>query len=357
MRDRILDYKKKSMKEILLTLPEAAQTDINKFIESCKTSACPASILKIFNKMVLLADTIGDLELNQEKQTQFLVLLNADYRAIPTKNDIKKIYRRFVRWKYPRTCNTDFNLNEVRIDSKRDKKNITKADLLTDQEIDILINSTESLKWKTILVIQRATGCRPEEVLKLKPKDIDFQGQKISLYSAKTKEPREIPVNELCIRHIQRYLREGCPPRLKNDDFMFPTPRDPEKRLTTQAYDNFLKIRERELRESGFSKHIHGYSLRYAILAKAHKKLKPKNYEMFAGHSMETGLKYYAHLDTDDLKEDLDANFYDIAQSSTAAPTREKDEIRLLKEEMRRMQEQVSMWMNRYWVERGLPEI
>jgi len=33
------------------------------------------------------------------------------------------------------------------------------------------------------------------------------------------------------------------------------------------------------------------------------------------------------------------------------------DEIKRLKQEMRKMQEQVRMWMNKYWVERGLPEI
>jgi hypothetical protein len=137
---------------------------------------------------------------------------------------------------------------------------------------------------------------------------------------------------------------------------MFSTPRDPKKRLTTQAYDNFLLTRERELkglRELGFSKHIHGYSLRYSILAKAHKKLKPKNYEMFAGHSMETGLKYYAHLDTDDLKEDLDANFYEVKENGTIKEHEYEIRIKQLEKQLAFFGRKVNEWAR----EKNLPNI
>ena len=63
-----------------------------------------------------------------------------------------------------------------------------------------------------------------------------------------------------------------------------------------------------------FQKHLYPYLWRHSVLTNMIKKLSPKVYEQFAGHSLETGMQIYAHLDTDDLKEELYSKIYQIKE-------------------------------------------
>ena len=57
------------------------------------------------------------------------------------------------------------------------------------------------------------------------------------------------------------------------------------------------------------------------------KELSPKVYEMYAGHSLETGMRIYAHLDNDDLRKELDEKIYKIEKLTKE----DKEEIIKLK--------------------------
>ncbi len=72
---------------------------------------------------------------------------------------------------------------------------------------------------------------------------------------------------------------------------------------------------------------------RHSILTAMIKKLTPKSYEMFAGHSLETGMKIYAHLDNDDLRQELNEKVYHLEKI-----TREETErIKELEEQILRL--------------------
>lgn len=327
MRKDILNYKSKGIEVVFNSLSKNNQNLLNKFMDYCKITASDSSMIKIKNKIVLITDTIQkDMDkLILEDVRSFLIVLNKSEKAIATKNDIKKILKRFIRFKY-KNWSLKFNqLSDVRLNTKQEKRDLSKSDLLTPDEMKLIINATDSLKYKLILLLMQETANRPEEILKLKFKDVDSNSKEIKLNSSKTGETRTIPINE-SLPHLVRYKVECFyePPR--NDDWVFPSPRNTKEHLKPQSLSNFLNKIERRL---NFSKHLYPYLWRHSILSKMIRVLSPKVYEMYSGHSLETGMHTYSHLDTTDLKDELYKKVYDIEELTL----KEKNEIKKLKEE------------------------
>jgi integrase len=320
MKD-IKDYKQLSIQDTLNSLTPHNQKIIQEFLKKCRISACDSSMVKITNKIVVIADTIQkDLDkLTLEDVTDFLVLLNKSPKAIATKNDIKKILKRFLKWKYPNWSLKFNELGDIKLNTKNADRHLTKQDLLTPEEMKAIINATDSLRYKTILLMLQETACRPEELCKITWGDIDFNNPEIKLHSSKTSETRTIPLNE-SIKHLERYRTECFSEVPRKTDFIFSNQK--EKHISTQALSEYLLKIERKL---DFKKHLYPYLWRHSILSVMIKKLSPKVYEMYAGHSLETGMKTYAHLDNDDLKKELFSKVYDIKEISSKDKSKMKE--------------------------------
>jgi integrase len=308
----IRDYKGESLDSVLKGLSKKNKDLIADFLKYCQITAGASSIVKIRNKIIVIADTIHkDLDsLTLENVRDFLVSLNKCNRAIATKNDTKKTLKRFLRWKYPDWSSKFNQLSDVKLNTKNEQRNISKSDLLTPDEMRILVSSVDSLKYKTILLIMQETANRPEEILKLRWKDINFNSNEIKLYSSKTGETRTIPINE-SVKHLIRYRTECFFETPRAEDFVFPSPNNKEKHLTTQGLNDFLNNLEHRLK---FKKHLYPYLWRHSILSRMIKTLSPKVYEMFSGHSLEMGMKTYAHLDNNDLREELFKKVYQLEE-------------------------------------------
>jgi len=329
----IKDYKKLKMEDILSSFTEHNKKIIQDFLKYCKITAGDSSIVKITNKIVVITDTIQkDLDkLSLEDVREFLALLNKSPKAIATKNDIKKVFKRFLKWKYPNWSLKFKELGDIKLNMKFADRQITKQDLLTPEDMKLIINSTESLKYKTILLVLQETACRPEELLKITWGDININNPEIKLYSSKTGETRTIPLNE-SIKHLERYKQECFSESPRNSDFVFPNQNN--NHITTQALSEYLLKIERKI---NFKKHLYPYLWRHSILSGMIKKLSPKVYEMYAGHSLETGMKTYAHLDNEDLKKELFSKVYDIKDLTPS----EKEQFEIMKEEFQKMKEDI----------------
>lgn len=310
MKDSIPNCKGLSIESLLNTLSKKNQSLIKDFLKYCSITASDTSITKIQGKIVLIADTLNKPldNLNLKDIQNFLILLNKSNFAISTKNDFKKILKRFIKWNYKDYSSRFGDLKEIRLNTKNEGRQLDKSDLLTPDEMKVLVNSIDSLKYKTILLLMQETANRPEELLKIKWKDIDFNSNEIKLNSSKTRETRNIPINK-SVEHLRRYKTECFYDTPRNEDYVFPGIRDKTKPMTTQALSDFLLKLERKL---NFSKHLYPYLWRHSILSNMITKLSPKVYEMYSGHSLETGMKTYSHLDTEDLKKELFDKVYKI---------------------------------------------
>jgi len=293
--------------------------DVDDFIEYCGITAGESTLKKIRNKMTYINEFFeGKLDnLTLKDLRRFLSDLNKRNYAVATQNDFIKVFKRFLKWKY-RDWNERFNgLEDAKARSK-DQRKLSKEDLLTLDEMEIIIHATDSFKYKTLLLLFQETGARPEELLKLVWRDISFDKKEVKLFSSKTGNTRIIPINKT-IEHLRRY-REECfyePPKMNDKVFD----------ITSQAVSNHLNKIEKKL---NFSKHLYPYLWRHSVLTRMIKELSPKVYEMYAGHSLETGMKIYAHLDNEDLRKELDEKIYKIEKLTKE----DNQKIKKLEEEL-----------------------
>ncbi|MBA7683841.1 Tyrosine recombinase XerC [subsurface metagenome] len=304
-------------------IPNNSMTkEADKFIEYCGITARDSSLRKIKSKLDIINYFYKEKtdKLKLEDIHKFLSWVNKSNYAKSTKNDIIKIFKRFLKWKY-KDWNTRFNeLKDAKLNGN-DGRQLDKEDLLTPDEMNLIISSTDSIKYKTILLLLQETACRPEEILRnLKWKNINWNKGEVKLYSNKTDKTRFIPVKN-SKGHLQRYKVECFPTPPRAEEMVFG--------LSNQALSDHLNKIEKELK---LTKHLYPYLWRHSVLSNMIKKLSPKVYEMFAGHSLETGMKIYAHLDTEDLREELNEKMYHIEELTPE----EKEEVMKLKKEIER---------------------
>jgi len=319
-------YKNITLDKVFDRLPLNNQKVITSFLRYCEITAGKHSIIKIKGKIVQIADILNkpldSLEL--EDVREFLALINQSSLAIATKNDTKKTLKRFLKWKYKNWSSKFADLKDVKLNSKEGRK-ITKEDLLTPKEMDLIVKNVDSLKYKTILLLMQETANRPEEVLKLRWKDINFDKGEVKLDSAKTGEFRNIPIYKV-LEHLKRYRLEGFYETPKAEDFVFTSYQDTSKHLSVQSLSRFLNILEKKI---NFNRHLYPYLWRHSILSQMIKSLSPKLYEMYAGHSLEVGMNTYAHLDNEDLRKELDK----VYDQTELTPT-EREEMKDIKQRL-----------------------
>ena len=146
----------------------------------------------------------------------------------------------------------------------------------------------------------------------------------IKLHSNKTGKTRFIPIKK-STDHLNRYREECFATTPRGEDKVFD--------VDSQAINYFLNKLEKKI---NFSKHLYPYLWRHSILSRMITKLSPKVYEMYSGHSLETGMKIYAHLDTDNLKQELEEKIWGMEKLTPE----DKNEIKELKKEIDKIKEE-----------------
>ena len=312
MKNKYPDYRKNKLLDVKKKLPKETQKLIDEFLEYCKITAGLGSILKIESKIIQIADILekplNDLSLKDLQE--FLVLLNRSGRSIETQNDTKKIFKRFLRWKYKDWSKKFNEFRDLRTKDGMNYEKLNAQTILDSEDLELAIRSAESLKWKAWITLTFESAGRPEEILNSKWKDLDLNKKEIKLHSHKTGRTRVIPLDE-CIIHLERYKREYPYLNVMAEDYLFPSPNNRKEPISLQSVHDFLRDLEKK---TGIKKHLFPYIFRHTRLTELHKKLSPKVYEMFAGHSMEVATKRYAHMNLDDVRNEMLSKVYHIEE-------------------------------------------
>lgn len=271
----------------------------DKFLSYCGITAGENSLKKVKYKLAIInrfyKNKTDNLKL--EDIHKFLSWINKSNYAKGTRNDIIKIFKRFLKWKYKDWSERFNGLKDAKLNANAGRQ-LDKEDLLTPDEMQLIVNSTDSIMYKTLFLLFQETACRPEEILNLKWKEINWDKGEVRLHSNKTDKTRFIPIKN-SIGHLNRYKAECFSVNPKGDERVFD--------ISIQAIHDYLGNLEKRI---GFTKHLYPYLWRHSILTRMIKKLSPKVYEMYSGHSLETGMETYAHLDTDDLRTELNERIY-----------------------------------------------
>ena len=310
---------------------------LNEFYEFCSTTCGERRIYKIKNtlkniKKFLKKDltklTITDI-------IKYLAYLNNSDYSLHTKNDTKKIFKRFLKIQYKNKIDLeDLRLKEafrlVSDDLLRNKDKINKNTLLKPEELEALIRIANNLKWKALISLMYEGALRPCEIRILKWKDLNFDENicRIHIVSPKTQKERYIPVRD-CILHLKRWKDEYSFANRGYNDYVFPSQHDKEKPMGDGVITQMFK----RLSEKAKIRHIFPYLLRHTRLYDIQKTLPEKLSCKFAGHNSKAS-QFYNNLDDDDVEESMLKDFFPTQELTEPEKNKMELEIENLKKEI-----------------------
>lgn len=299
------------------------------------TSKSEARIKKIewimVNSRKIIEKDITKLEIKDV--VLYLQKLNNGNYSLWTKNDYKKIFKRFLKWYYK-----DLELVEglevkqgfqgVSKHRAFNKGKINKNTLVKAEEFEKLMRAADNLKWKAIISVLYESALRPCELVNLKWKDIKFKDSEgicsITTLSPKTKELRTIPIKENVV-DLKRWEKEFQFSNLNKEDYVFPSQFKREEHLSAGSITTMF----RRLSKKAKIRNIFPYMFRHSRIYYIQKKLGARMAAKYAGHSLETS-EIYDHLDSDDVEEAMMKNVF----SKKELTKEEKNEIEELKKKL-----------------------
>ena len=271
---------------------------------------------------------------------KYLKNLNeSEYRSW-TKNDHKKIFKRFLKWYYKNLEMIEGELVKEGFKGVSKKRafnhdKINKNTLIKPQELEKLLRTAKSLKWKALISFMYESGFRPCEIVALRWGNLDFDDAmnicRVTIVSPKTKDKRTIAVRD-CIIHLKRWREEYQFPDKKDNDFVFCSPITKEKSITSASVGQMLK---RICLLAGI-RPIYPYIMRHSRIYEIQKRLPEKLAAKFAGHSIETS-EIYNHIADDDVESSMLKEIYPTKELSPV----EKDRLKELEKAMQKQKNEL----------------
>jgi integrase len=247
-------------------------------------------------------------KLEETDITKFLRNINNSAYTQWTKNDYKKIFKAFLRWYYKSKFLTWMEDKLIKDGFKSvskgkafNKSKINKDTLIKSEELELMLRTAKSLKWKALLSLMYESAFRPCEVKMLRWSDLNFNDAKnicsVKTISPKTGEMREVPVQD-CIVHLKRWRAEYQFLNVKDKDFVFPSQFERDKPMGDGVIHEMFK----RICADAKMRNIYPYILRHSRIYFIQKRLGARIAAKYAGHSLETS-EIYDHLDSKDVEE------------------------------------------------------
>ena len=285
---------------------------LDKFCKYCRITAGEKKIRIIRATLLQIYDIIEKplTKITKEDVQDFLGLVKGAELSEWTKNDIRKFFKKFLKWYY-KDLEMIEDIKNTPMNKAFNHEKINESTLVKEEELKKLLHASQTLKWKAILTLMFESACRPQELRLLKWSDIKYteEGADITFFSPKTKEARTIPIRD-CVIHLKRWEQEYCFPDIRKDDVVFPS----HKRGVIMS-DNALPKQFRILcREAGI-RFIHPYLMRHTRLTKMYNDVPEQIVKKYAGHSKSSKMpEIYSHISSKDVREVVLKKIYNIKE-------------------------------------------
>jgi integrase/recombinase XerD len=327
---------KGNSKDIERKLSPKDREIINEFCLYCSINSQSPKRADSTKRMILQLSSFIEKPLNKINNNDFLIIvdaINKGNRSINGKNDLLHIIKKFGKWLEEKNNTSFSNLKAIKM--KKYSSKLTHNDLITELEFDKLMKSTSNLMHKTLICFLWESAGRPEEILKTKWNDLDFSKGVVKLHSSKTGQIRIIPL-DITFSHLKRLKEEG---NHKENDLIFKSQKQ-NNQLSNSSFNFIIKSLSKK---AEINKEISGYTFRHTRLSYLIRKLSPKIYEMFAGHSLSMGMRTYAHLSPDELREEMKEKVFEIKELNPD----EKKEFEEMKKDLSELKNQTALVLRR----------
>lgn len=287
---------------------------LDDFLKYCSITAGKSKLKDIRTNLLQFRDIIEvpykkvDLKVLRD----FLVILENSDRKNWTTNGIKNHIKRFYKELFKNWSERFNAFKDVRTHKGFNEEKINENTLVSPEELKIMCQCASGYRDKALIMTLYETAARPQEIRRLKWKDITFNPDgtaKVSLYSGKTETARTILIKD-SVPVIEDWKQHYSYDNRTQHDFVFPSSVNREWQISDGNFSIiFKKINER----AKFNRHIFPYLLRHTRLTELHKVLPEQIHKKLAGHTKDSRMTaVYSHISSEDVIESMLSKVYKV---------------------------------------------
>lgn len=295
---------KKELVNDFITMLDVKERLFNYF-QTTVTKGTYISYIATFENFIRIIGNKNICEINSSDIETFKLQRVKEVKPVTVNIDIRNLklmfnrlvefelipYSKITRVKQFRTERTDYAINP--------------------DELNLIINSIQSVQLKNIVKLTLLTASRISEVLGIQFKDLDFEQGLIHIYQKKTKKYKYIPISD-SIRILLNDIvnpANNILPMLKPDDYLFyNTKKGREFKLTKDPVSRAFK---RVIRKLGINEKIKFHSLRHTAITELIRKGNSiDTVKQIAGHKDIATTFNYVTTTTEDIKKAISSLSY-----------------------------------------------
>jgi len=255
--------------------------------------------LKYTRIIRIVVGYLGDRPLTslsqEDMESLFLWLKNANEYRDDTKKDYWNMLRILARWLNPKVTLNDYKL-------KVKTKRVLPENVLSEKDILKLVETAETIRYKAMITLLYESGCRVGELLSLRIADLTFDDYgAVIVVNGKTGMRRIRLINAVPL--LAQYLQEH---RFREDPqapLFYRIDHYNKKPLSETAINKLLKECAKKV---GINKRIYPHLLRHSRATHLAKQLTEQELKVYFGWGGDSTMAAtYVHLSGEDIEKKI----------------------------------------------------
>jgi site-specific recombinase XerD len=171
---------------------------------------------------------------------------------------------------------------------KRPRREKKIPQVLSPQQVLSLLSSISNVKHHALVSVAYATGMRRNEILALRPQDIDSARNMIIVNHGKGNKQRQIPINNSLIKILREYYKQYRPSKFLFEGYHIGL---------SYSATSFCRILQRACKKAKINKRVTPHTLRHSFATHMLERgLNLKQLQLILGHNAMKTTAIYLHL-------------------------------------------------------------
>jgi integrase/recombinase XerD len=287
--------------------------NVSSYLNELKINGISKPTLEYYTSVLKDANSFKKLpNWNRDDVNSYFLSLNGKNKQ--SSIELKKIViKKFVTW-------AGKNESVAHLKVKIQKNNLKREDLLTVEDIDKLIETTDSPLWKAIIAFLFESGCRIGEAVSIKVKDTQEtdKGLIVNIPTTKTEAGYRRTLLVYSATYIRNHINYSA---LSKDDLLF------------GVGDEWVRIMlSRLAKKAGITKPVNPHKFRhssatYACLKGYNEEIIRKKYGWSANSTVPS--RYFHLIDEDVIDATLEKEGLDITKSRTFTNIKQAESLKI----------------------------
>ena len=355
MKEVYPDYQKSKTQPIFDKLSILEKEVINNFLTFCRATSNEYKVSCRKTEIIQIRD-IMEKDFDKWKNediVKFVAILNSSNRSVWTKKGILVTLGMFLKWKHEDWSKRFKNLEII----KKLQKNLVAdnedkyKDPPTPQEIDSLIRCANTTKNKLYISMCSEAGLPPAVQLNLKFENFKIDSPKTNIttlqyHRGKNDTSFIFPLGKITTHYLKMWKQEYCFPNVREDDYLFPSPKDRTKPMSSV---NMWRMWKRVSQKAGIMKNIYQYKLRHETLSNSYDIFTEEVHRKLFGHVKGSNMtKTYSHKkDKEKTLAIALEKLHNVDKVTTKEEKSLREEIKLLKKQHKELENHLIMAMDK----------